>query len=131
MIAIIHIMSETLFLKEKSFSFFFNIQQNRSEFLSSKNIFLIITKQIWIFVIKNHLFKYYKTYLMFWINKNHFFKILQNRSDFLTKEETSFINKFMWFSFVSHVQHIIHDMHKWYIGHKSLEDQTLFGRMGA
>ena len=50
--------------------------------------------------------------MIFWTNKNlFFFKILQNKYDFLTKEETSFINKFMRFSFVSHVQHIIHDMH--------------------
>ena len=30
--------------------------------------------------------------------------------------------------FVMYVQHIIHIMHKWYIGHQRLEDQTLSGR---
>ena len=37
---------------------------------------------------------------------------------------------FVWLR-VSCMQHIIHIMHKGYIGHQSLEDQTLFGQNGC
>ena len=91
-------MSETLFLKEKSFSFFLTYKKNRSdfsttkksfflkkilqnifEFLSLKTIFLNTTKQIWYFD---------KSKPTFLTN--------QNRSDFFKKNKRrDFINKFM------------------------------------
>ena len=89
-------MNETLFLKEKSFSFFLTYKKNRSdfsttkksffkkkilqnifEFLSLKTIFLNTTKQIWYFD---------KSKPTFLTN--------QNRSDFLKKNKRrDFIHK--------------------------------------
>ena len=153
------LFSKNLFLifpytyKNKS-DFFFNIQiwffllsQDRFDFsFTKKPIFLVLKNRLDTFFFKNEKTLIYliNAYLNFSLQKL-FFLHIKNRShfskpksNFLTtqiwifnKEEGAFINKLMWFSFV-HVCNIsFMSCIKRYIGHKSLEDQTLSGRNGC
>ena len=125
-------MSETLFLK-KSFSFFFN-NKNRFDFSVIKNHFFLSSQHRSEFLSPKTIFfsTYHKTDLVFW--QIHFFTN-QNRSDYFQKNlcdlifGVTFVNKFVWFNFWCHMFNIsFMTCMRWYIGHKSLEDQTLFGR---
>ena len=84
-------------------------------FLLRKSFLKYITKQIWIFVIiKPFLFTYYKTDLILWPIKILCFFYNKNISDFFFNKKKRFhpyIN-LCDLIFHSHVQHIIHDMHK-------------------
>ena len=96
---------------------FFIIIKQIWSFTNQKTIFCSSYKQIWYFFKSKDFILCNKNISKFFISKNHFFYKLQNRSCilknqnqfflpikidlkfFLTKEETSFINKFMWFNF--------------------------------
>ena len=87
-------------LKKKKKIFFILLKhiKNRSDFSVIKNHFFYQSKQVWIFVIKNNFFKYYKIDLVFWQIKINFF-YQSKQIWFFSKEETSFINRFVWFNF--------------------------------
>ena len=126
-------MSETLFLK-KYFSFFLKHIKTNLIFLLLKIIFFffIITIQIWIFT-KTTFSTYYKIDLVFW-QIIFFFFINQNKFEFFLNIRRDFIHKqicVIWFFFIHMFNISFITYIKKYIGHKSLEDQTLFGQNGC
>ena len=120
------------FLKKIFFIFFFN-NENRSDFSIIKNHFFIITTQIWIFISKKHFFLHIPQNISgILTNQNPFFFYQSKQIWLFSKEETSFINKFVWFNFWCHMFKIsFMTCMRWYIDHNSLEDQTLSGRNGC
>ena len=71
-------MNETLFLKEKSFSFFLTYKKNRSDFSTTKKSFFLkkILQNIFEFLsLKTIFFYHHKTYLNFYYQKPLFLHI--------------------------------------------------------
>ena len=121
-------MSETLFLKNL-FHFFLTMKIDLI-FLSLKIIFLSSQHRYEFFFSKNHFFLHIpQNRFGILTNQNPFFFYQSKQIWLFSKEETSFINKFVWFNFWCHMFKIsFMTCMRWYIGHKSLEDQTLSGR---
>ena len=117
--------------KKNIFHSFLTIKTNMF-FLSLKIFFFffIITTQIWIFISKKHFFLHIPQNISSILtNQNPFFFYQSKQIWLFSKEETSFINKFVWFNFWCHMFKIsFMTCMRWYIDHNSLEDQTLSGR---
>ena len=105
----------------------------------SKNLVLSYIKTNLIFftkLLKKKKKIYTKTDLVSFLMNQipFFFFFYKNRSEFFLKKE--YIHKIDLYELVlvkcvMYVQHIIHIMHKGYIGHQCLEDQTLSGQNGC
>ena len=90
------------FLKKNLFHSFLTIKKDLI-FLSLKIFFFyffIITTQIWIFISKNHFFLHIpQNRSGILTNQNPFFFYQSKQIWVFLKEETSFINKFVWCNF--------------------------------
>ena len=120
-------------LLKKIFFIFFKTYKNKFDFSIVKNhFFFIITIQIWIFT-KTTFSTYYKIDLVFW-QIIFFFFINQNKFEFFLNIRRDFIHKqicVIWFFFIHMFNISFITYIKKYIGHKSLEDQTLFEQNGC
>ena len=120
------------FLKKIIFILFFN-NKNRSVFSVIKNLFIFIFfyhhNTNLNFYLQKPLFSPHTTKQIWYFDKSKSFFFYQLKYIWLfSKEETSIINKFVWFHFWCHMFNISFMTYmRWYIGHKSLEDKTLFG----
>ena len=124
----------------KSKPFFLSPQKNRYDiFWNQKILFYLINTDLNFSLQKTIFFFMFSKADLIFLNQIQFFSLITTNLNF-NKEEYAFISKLVWFGLFYFILLLLFfyvcnissmTCIKVYIGHKSLEDQTLSGRNGC